>query len=289
MSNTVDTALIVDSVTEATQTVLAKRLAALNLFSTDFSSDVKRAGDVVQVALATAGSTTQVNPTSFNSIGGSTLDNAAVTLEHIYQPFGLGYADIKNGIRLERLIKVNVNAFADKIWEKVTTHVTTANYGAAVVEAADSALTPGSAGIKALWAAVSKSDRKGLVSNAGVYANFIPTSTQSLPLVEGAYGFDNGVHYASSFSGQARLAAFSCSPEAMAIASSAPALDGIAGELLVNEAIALPNLGMTAYWTVWSDKTTRNIVAAVEVMFGSAPGIKTDTLAIALNPAPPAG
>jgi hypothetical protein len=286
MSNTIDTALIVDSVTEATQTVLAKRLASLNLFSTDFSGDVKRAGDVIQVALATAGSTTQVNPTSFNSIGASTLGKATVTLEHIYQPFGLGYADIKNGIKLERLIKVNVDAFADKIWEKVTTHVTTANYGAAVATAADSAFTPGSAEVKALWAKVSKSDRKGLVGNAGVYANFIPTSTQSLPLVDGAYGFDNGVHYASSFSGETRLCAFACSPEAMAVASAAPALEHIAGELLVNQAVDLPNLGMTAYWTVYSDKATRNIIAAVEVMFGSAPGIKTDTLAIAVNPAP---
>jgi hypothetical protein len=284
MSNTIDTALIVDSVTEATQTKLANRLAALNLFSTDFSSDVKRAGDVVQVALATAGSTTQVNPTSFNSIGGSTLDNAAVTLEHIYQPFGLAYADIKNGIRLERLIQVNVDAFADKIWEKVTTHVTVANYGAAVSTGADSTFTVGSAGVKALWAGVSKSGRKGLVANAGIYSNFIPTSTTSLPLQAGAYGFDNGVHYATSFSGETKLAAFACSPEAVAIASSAPALDGIAGDLLVNEAIALPNLGMTAFWTVWSDKSTRNIIGAVEVMFGSAPGIKTGTMALALNP-----
>ena len=284
MPNTIDSALIVDSVTEATQTVLAKRLAALNLFSTDFSSDVKRAGDVVQVALATAGSTTQVNPTAFNSIGGSTMDNAAVTLEHIYQPFGLAYGDIKNGIRLERLIKVNVDAFADKIWEKVTSHVTVANFGAAVATDSDANFTPGSANVKKLWGGVSKSDRKGLVTNPGIYANFIPTSTTSLPLVDGAYGFENGVHYASSFSGEAKLAAFACSPEALAVAAAAPALDGIAGDLLVNQAVDLPNLGMTAYWTVWSDKSTRSIIAAVEVMFGSAPGIKTNTMALALNP-----
>jgi hypothetical protein len=284
MPNTIDSALIVDSVTEATQTILAKRLAALGLFSTDFSSDVKRPGDVVQVALATAGSTTQVNPTSFNSIGGSTLDNAVVTMEHIYQPFGLEYADIKNGVRLDRLIKINLDAFADKIWEKVTTHVTTTNFGAAVSTGADSTFTVGSAGVKALWAGVSKSNRKGLVANPGIYSNFIPTSTTSLPLQNGAYGFDNGVHYASSFSGVAKLAAFSCSPEALAVASAAPALEHIAGDLLVNQAVDMPELGMTAYWTVYSDKSTRSIIAAVEVMFGSAPGIKTDTLAIALNP-----
>ena len=42
----------------------ANRLAALSNFSTDFSSDVKRPKDVIQVAVASAGSATLTNPTS---------------------------------------------------------------------------------------------------------------------------------------------------------------------------------------------------------------------------------
>lgn len=283
MPNTIDTALIVDSVTASTQTVLGKRLAALRLFSRDFSSDVKRAGDVVQVKLATAGSTTLVNPSSFDSVGDSTLDNAPVTLQHIYQPFGLEYGDIKNGIKLEDLIKVNLDKFSAKIWDIVTAHVTVANYGAATVTAADSALTPGSAGIKALWGAVSKSDEKGLVANAGIYANFIPTSTTSLPIADGAYGFEKGVHYASSFNGEAKLAAFACSPDAMAVATARPDLVDETDYMVV-QPVTVDSLGLTALWTVGYHKSSRKVVAAVEVMFGSAPGIKSDTMAIALNP-----
>ena len=282
MANTIDTALIVDSVSASTQTVLGKRLAALRLFSRDFSADTKRANDVVQVKLATAGSTTQVNPTSFDSEGTSTLDNAPVTLQHIYQPFGLEYADIKNGIKLEDLIKVNLNAFSAKIWDLVTAHITVANYGAATVTAADSALTPGSAGIKALWAGVSKSDEKGLVTNAGVYANFIPTSTQSLPIAAGAYGFENGIHYASSFNGVANLNAFACSPDAMAVASRRPELIDETDYMVV-QPVTIDSLGLTALWTVGYHKSSRKIVASVETMFGSAPGIKTDTLAFSVT------
>lgn len=283
MANTIDTALIVDSVSSTAVTVLGKRLAPLRAFSKDFSSDVKRAGDVVQVKLATAGSTTLVNPTSFDSVGASTLDNSAVTLEHIYQPFGLEYTDIKNGIKLEDIMKANLNAFAAKIWDKVTAHVTVANFGAAVATQADSAVTPGSAYVKAAWAAVSKSDEKVFIANAGIYSNFIPTSTTSLPLQDGSYGFDRGVHYASTFNGEAKLAAFAAAPEALATAMYMPVLPN-EGEYLVVQPIEVPSLGITILHTVASYKNTRSLVGTFEVMFGSNTGIKTDTVGIILNP-----
>lgn len=283
MANTIDTALIVDSVTSRATSVLGKRLVTLRAFSRDFSSDTKRAGDVVQVKLATAGSTTLVNPTDFDSVGASTLDNSPVTLEHIVQPFGLEYSDIKNGVRLEDLITVNLNAFAAKIWDKVTQHVTVANFGAAVATQADSAVTPGSSYVKAAWAAVSKSDEKVFIANAGIYSNFIPTSTTSLPLQDGSYGFDRGVHYATSFNGEAKLAAFAAAPEALATAMRMPELND-AGDYLVNEDILIPSLGITVKHTVAHYKNKRNLVGTFEVMFGSNTGIKTDTLAIILNP-----
>ncbi len=58
MANTINSALIVDTVAELSLTALSNRLAGLANFSSDFSADVKRPMDVVQVALSTAGSTT---------------------------------------------------------------------------------------------------------------------------------------------------------------------------------------------------------------------------------------
>ena len=284
MANTINSALIVDSVSEYGLTSLANRLAPLGLFTSDFSSDVKRPKDVIQVSLATAGSTTQTNPTAFNDIGASTLGASAVTLNHLYQPFGLAYSDIQNGIKLERLIKINMDKLADSLWSAATAPITVANFGAATVTAADSAVTPGSANLKALWAGVAKADRKALVVNTGIYSQLIPTSTTSLPLSEGAYGFDAGVFYASSFPSEAKLAGFACAPEAIAMASAKPDFSAVEGQLMLSESVTLDKLGLTIFYNVWGDPSSRNLIGSFELMFGASKGITSGTIASVYNP-----
>ena len=284
MPNTIAAQLIVDTLAAQSQTVLANRLAALSNFSTDFSSDVKRPKDVIQVAVATAGSTTLTNPSAFNVIGDSTLAATAVTLNHLYQPFGLSYSDVQNAVRLERLVKINLDKLADSIWAAATAPITVANFGAATVTAADSAVTPGSAQLKALWAGVNKAGRKALIVNPGIYSQLIPTSTTSLPLADGAYGFDGGVYYANLFPSEAKLAGFACSPDAIAMASAAPALENVRDGMLVSEVVTLEGLGMSIYYNVWADKSTRNLVASAELMFGASKSVTSGTIASIYNP-----
>lgn len=279
MANTINSALIVDTVAELSLTSLSNRLAALNGFASDFSSDVKRPKDVVQVALSTAGSSTLTNPTSFNSIGDSTLGASAVTLSHLYQPFGLSYADIMNGIKLEKILKINMDKLADSIWAAATAPITVANFGAATVTAADSAITPGSANLKALWAGVSKAGRKTLIVNSGIYSQLIPTATTGLPLSEGAYGFDGGIYYASQFPSAANLSGFACSSEAIAMAAAAPDLESVGSEFLVREVVPIEGLGISVYYNVYVDKSTRNLIGSMELMFGANKGITTGTIA----------
>ena len=284
MPNTIAAQLIVDTLAAQSQTILANRLAALSNFSTDFSSDVKRPKDVIQVAVATAGSTTLTNPTAFNVIGDSTLAATAVTLNHLYQPFGLSYSDVQNAVRLERLVKINLDALADKIWATATAPITVANFGAATVTGADSTVTPGSANLRALWAGVNKAGRKALIVNPGIYSQLIPTSTTSLPLQDGAYGFDGGVYYANLFPSEAKLAGFACSPDAIAMASAAPALDNVRDGMLVSEVVTLEGLGMSIFYNVWADKSTRNLVASAELMFGASKSVTSGTIASIYNP-----
>jgi len=284
MANTINSALIVDTVSEYGLTKLANRLAALSLFTTDFSADVKRPKDIVQVSLSTAGSTTVTNPTDFSTIGGTTLGASAVTLAHLYQPFGLAYGDIQNGIKLERLVKINMDKLADAIWDAATAPITVANFGAATVTGADSTVTPGSANLRALWAGVAKADRKALIVNTGIYSNLIPTSTTSLPLSAGAYGFEAGVYYASAFNSEAKLAGFACAPEAIAMAAAAPDFSATQNDFLVSESMVIPGLGLSIFYNVWGDPTTRNLVGSFELMFGANKGITTGTIASVYNP-----
>jgi hypothetical protein len=280
MPNTIDSALIASTISEQAQTVLANRLAALTLFSSDHSSEVKKPKDTIQVPIATATASTQTNPTSFNSTGGTTLDKATVALDHIYQPFGLDYSDIQSAIKLEKLVKINLNALADKIWSIVTAPITVANYGAAVVAPATASANFAAGDLAKLWASVSKSSSKGLVLSPTLYSGIIPTATTSITLDKGAYGFDNGVFYANQFSGQTRLAGFACSPEALAIASAAPAMDHVRDRMLVSDVVTLDQIGLSIYYNVWSDPSSRAIVASAEVMFGAAKAVTSGTMGL---------
>jgi hypothetical protein len=281
MPNTFDSALVADSIAQQTKTILSKRLSALNLFASDFSSDVKKPKDTVHVPIASATASTSVNPSTFNSIGGTTLGKASVSLDHIYQPFGLSYSDLQSAHRLERLIQINLDAIADKIWTLATTPVTVANFGAAVVTSAPSSVNAASGDLASLWAAVHKSARKGLVVSPVVYSQLIPTSTTALNLGEGAYGFENGVHYATSFGGEAGLYGFACSPEALVMAAAVPALAD--NDYLVSDSVTLDQIGLSIAYNVYSDKSTRSLIASLEVMFGAAAGLTAGTMALMVD------
>ena len=281
MANTFDSALVADSIAAQTKTILSNRLAALNLFASDFSSDVKKPKDTVHVPIASATASTAVNPTVFNSIGGTTLGKASVTLDHIYQPFGLAYSDLQSAHRLDRLIQINLDAMADKIWALVTAPITIANFGAATVTSNPSSVSATSGDLPALWAAVSKSARKGLVVSPVVFSNLIPTTSTALNLGAGAYGFENGVHYASSFGGEAGLYGFACSPEALVMASAVPALAD--NDYMVSDSVTLDQIGLTVAYNVYSDKSTRSLIASLEVMFGAAAGLTSGTMALMVD------
>lgn len=285
MPNTIDSALISSTISEQAQTVLANRLAALNLFSTDFSAEVKKPKDTVQVPIASAAGSTSVNPTSFNSTGNSTVTKATVVLDHLYQPFGLDYVDIQNAIKLERLVKINLNALADRIWQAVTTPITVANFGAAVVTPANAAANFAAGNLATLWSSISRSNSKGLVLSPTLYSGIIPTATTGLTLDKGAYGFDQGIYYANQFSGQTRLAGFACSPEALAIASAAPGMDHIRDRMIVSDVVSIDGLGLNVYYNVYADPTTRALVASAEVMFGAAAAVTSGTMGLIVTAA----
>lgn len=278
MPNTFDSALVADSISAQTKTVLANRLAALNIFATDFSSDVKKPKDTVHVPIASATSATQVNPTNFEPGGGTTITKASVTLDHIFQPFAITAAELAQGHRLERLIQINLDALADKIWAIATTPITVANFGTAV---STTAPTASNGELAKLWAAISKSPRKGLVVSPAIYSNLIPTNTNALTLGAGAYGFDNGIYYASSFSGEPGMAGFACSSEALVMAAAAPAIDdAVRSQFAISDIVTLDQLGLSVQYNVWGSTANRQVNASLELMFGAAKGITSGTMAI---------
>jgi len=281
MANAFDSALIIDSISSMTKTVLANRLAPLRVFTQDFSSDVRKPNETIQIPIVSATAATSVNPTNFEPGSSTTVGKATITFDHLFQPFGLSVSDVANGHRLERLIRINLDALADKIWSVAITPVTTVNFGAATI-VTPASITPGSGYLATLWAAIEKSPRKGLVVTPSIYSKLIPTNADYLPLENGAYGFDQGVHYASSFSGAVSgLDGFACSPEAVCVAAAAPAIDeSIASLFQIRESVTLDELGITVYYNVWGSTANRQVNASLELMFGSAPGLTSGTMAL---------
>jgi hypothetical protein len=283
MANVFDSGLVVATISQQVQTVLANRLAPLRLFTTDFSNEVKKAKDTIQVPIVSATSATAVNPTNFEPGSDVTVGKATVTLDHVAQFFGISQADLALGHRLENLIKINVDALADKLWSIAITPVTTVNFGAATVTT--TTITPGSGHLASLWSKISKSTNKGLVVTPSIYSALIPTNADFLPLANGAYGFDQGIYYANSFSGAVTgLDGFACSREAVCVASAKPMIDpAVSSQFQISDqVVTLDQLGLSVYWNVWGSTNNRQVNASIEVMFGAAPGLTSDTMALVI-------
>lgn len=280
MANVFDSALVVATISEQVQTVLANRLAPLRIFSTDFSNEVRKPKDTIQVPLVTDTSATATNPSDFTPASSVTVGKATVTLDHYAQFFGITQAELANGHRLENLVRINLNALADKIFSVAITPITTVNFGAATVTT--TTITPGSGHLATLWSAISKADRKGLVVTPEIYSKLIPTNADFLPLQNGAYGFDQGIYYANSFSGAVSgLDGFAVAPEAVAVASAMPPIDPAVSNLLyVSDSVTLDQLGMTIMYNITASQSTRTVTASCEVMFGSAAGLTSGTCAL---------
>ena len=283
MANVFDAGLVAATISQETLTVLGDKLQKLSLFSSDFSNEVKKPKDTINVAIASDTGSTVVNPVAFTPPPDTTVSKTSVELNHIAQFFGISQSDLALGHRLEQLVRINAQAFADKIWEIAIADVTIANFGAAVSNGSD--LAPGEAGLKALWTAVSKASNKGLVLDASGYSELIPTSQEGLNLANGAYGFENGVHYATNWSaGQANLAGFSCSKDAIAIAAAAPAIaPSVAQNFYSQDVVTIESLGLSVYANVYGDVATRQVTASMEVMFGSAVAVTDGTMGLVVT------
>lgn len=275
MANTFDSALVTDTLRDTAITVLQSRLAPLNAFTKDFSTDQLAPRKTVQVPIATAGSTTQTNATNFES-GDSTLDNVAISVSQYTNSFHLTNDQINQGYKIEQIAKINLHQLANKLVDVALTPVTTSNFGAAVVDV-DSAALVTAAELKTLWGALKNGDERNLVLDGSIYANFLPSNLDSFQVSgsgrnTGIYGFD-GMYVNNRFDGAgATILGFACSPQAIAIASGLPTASPADALMISQENIEIPDLGLVVQMNVWASAGSRALWASYDVMFGAAKG-----------------
>lgn len=269
MANTIDSALLIDTLAAKAETVLANRLAPLRSFSKDFSTEGISQGKAIQVPIATAGSTTLTNPASFEA-GDSTLGKIAVTMNHYSQPFHVTSAQFNSKTRIEQLAGVNLNALADKLTGVCTALILAGTYtGTAETVAAASFAA---ANAKSCWGKLTKGTDKFLILDPAAYAAILPTDRNGFDLgTTGAYGFA-GIFAQNNFTGAtANTYGFACTPEAMAVASAIPdQVPGLASVLTDQRTVTLEQLGLSVQINTWVSPATRALWCSYDIMFGAA-------------------
>lgn len=269
-ANTFDAALIPDTASDLAITVLNNRLASLSCFSTDFSADLVNPLRPNAIPVVTGAEDAETNITDYEAAAnsGTTVASALVSPIHVIKRFKLTNAELNSGHNLERLIKKNLQKFADKVLDTVMTPLTVANFGAAHVAAtpADLDVTD----LKKLWGDASDFSEKNLILQGGYYSQFLPSTHDNFTLQDGAYGFDK-FRLNNRFNGAgAGVVGVLADPQAMAIASALPDLtDEVRSLLTTHQVIYLEDLGLSVLFTKWAASGSRTTWCAFEVMIGS--------------------
>lgn len=267
MSNTFDADLVVDTISTQTQTILGNKLAAIGRFATDFTTDELKQGANIRVPFATTASAVQTNPTNFET-GDTTLDEIVVSLAHYSKSFHITSAQLNTGFRLEQLVQVNAQAFANKLMDVALAPVTTTNFGTArTITVAQASIAE--ANLQAAFALVAKSDPRNLILDATAYSKFL--GSQTIDLGAMGRGFNNWDLNTRWDGADTNVYGFAGGPNALGYAAGIP-LNAGAGDMISQTTITIPGIGLPVQINVWFSRASRTLWGSMDTMFGSGLG-----------------
>ena len=279
MANTLDAALVPDTVADRVVTTLGKKLATLGIFASDFSSDLMDPKRPFAIPIVTDGSTTLINATDFQSGDGSTITTSLVTPKQITQTFEITNAEKQIGHKLERLVKKNAQKFGEAIMREALAPLDAATYTNTPIVAA-TAVDLDTGDLQDLWGSLSDTDEKALILNGAYYAKQIPQNNDDFTLADGYMGFD-AVRMNNEIGGaEAGTVGFAAGPDALAFAARVPShSSSVSSSMISEQVVTLPDLGIAVLITNWVDTQTRTEYMAFDVCFGS---IEADVAALTL-------
>jgi hypothetical protein len=278
MANSFDSNLILDTMSKQVLTTLGNRLAPLNAFCRDFTTDVLVQNAYVQVKKPNASSAIQTNPTNFET-GDTNIANVAVQVKHYSKSFTVGSMEYNQGFRLTDLVDFNAQVVANKVIDIALAPITATNFATNVTVAQASFVA---ANAITLWGAVAKSTKRHLILDGTAFAKLLPTSGENFSLGSstsyrpGAYGYD-GVILNTRWDGAGtNIYGFAAGPEAVACASGIPEIDpAVAALMYGSRTLTLDGLGLSVQLNLWGSLGTRAPWASIDVMCGAALGDNT--------------
>jgi hypothetical protein len=280
MANSLSSSLVLDTVASRTINYLGNVFAPLSAFSTDFSNEEFTQLQNVRVPVATVGSTTQTNPTNWES-GDSNIGNINVLVNQYSQSFQLSPRELNNGFRLEQLVDINIQNFGNKIMDAAFAPFTTTNFSNITV--AQGSLV--SANLKTVWAGIAKNPIKNCILDATAYAQFLPASlTTEIGPKPGLAGFDNFYLNTRWTGAGTNIYGFAGGKNAVAVVAGLPAQVGGAefSGLGLEQRVVSITLGgrgtdqapvgptLPVLVSTWLSLATRTRWMSMDVMFGAA-------------------
>lgn len=282
MPNDLSSNLVLDTIGKRTITYLGNKFAPFSAFSTDFSDELYTQGQNVRIPVATAGASVQTNPTNWES-GNSNISNVNVLVNQYSVSFQLTPRELNNGFRLNQILDINLQNFANKIVDVAFAPVTVTNFSSNITVAQASLVADN---LKTAWAAIAKSSSKQLILDSTAYSRFLPgTYTDEIGARAGLAGFD-GVHLHTRWTGAgSNVYGFAAGPGAIAMVAGLPetvASEQFSGLGLEQSTLTIPlggrgtlNQGaegpsMQVQMTSWLSVATRVRWVSFDVMLGAA-------------------
>lgn len=285
MANLIDTDLLLDTFCERMETTLGPVLAPLNAFAKDFSTDesdsVQQTKSLqIPVFNATAVAV-QTNPTNFET-GDTNTTNAAITVNHISRSFFLASSTLNQKFRIENLMDINWQVFANKLIDTALTPVTVTNFTAnlSVAEA-----SVAGANLATAWAGIATAPIKNMIISATAMSKFLPTnltaygssgtgSGQSGPTttgnnLRGLYGFDNFYLNTRWTGAGTNVFGFACAPNAIGLYGGIPKKGPSAPDYIKSRIVPVPQLGLQVEVNTWYSVSSRQQWMSYDVIFGA--------------------
>lgn len=276
-ANTTDSALTTAMLANGLIVVLQNRLAPLSAFTRDFGIDPMKPKAIVQVPIALAGGTAQVNATSFedttNFVGN--IDNVAITVNRITAGAHLTAAELNSGFRMAQFVEIKAHELADKIQAAINAVILEGTF--TITPETSAAAAFGAAELKSLWGKLKKSSIKNIILDGEYYAQFLPDDMESFnPLAGNTYPGWDGFYLNTYWTGAtANTVGFACNPQAIAVASGLPLASPNRGMTTNAQVVTLPGLGISVEQQQWYSTSSKTDWANWEIMLGAAAGDST--------------
>jgi ATP-dependent protease ClpP protease subunit len=271
--NTIAATLVPGYLSDGVIDVLTDRLAMVAAYTTSFSQDPLRPRATVLVPKITVGSTTQTNPTNWES-GDSTAVAVSVVVNQLGNSFHITNDQMQQGHALMDFSRASANNLANAVSDAITALMvagTTAENGFGTQIPIDTAANFAPEDMGSIYAAARNYATTNLELDHAYLAKLIPTNRESFMLGEArAFGFD-GIYTQNRWTGAtANTVGFVCDKTAIAVASGL-GLDLPANQFISATTTTLKN-GLTVATRVWFNTATRTTWAAHDLMFGAAVG-----------------